>query len=265
MVSRERERERTTWPLPAVSIACLLILFAASAGPVFGDTTIYQTDFSSDPGWITDRPSDYYWDSTNEAYNLTVRNETPAGQPANYFYKLLPHSVPSFTLTWDQEVTQQQWPCNVQFGLSDSGLGHLDSGQFFKSLWGGSGPGNNIMGCYAHGASGVSYDEGPKNAWVLNQWYTCMITYDAGTQTASYSVKEQGASTYICDFTLDVPGGITHDLVYLGTSNDFGGYYGSSVDQGLIDNVSLTPEPATLSLLALGGLALLRRKRGYGG
>ena len=34
----------------------------------------------------------------------------------------------------------------------------------------------------------------------------------------------------------------------------------------LLDNVMYTvPEPATLGLLALGGLALLRRKRGYGG
>jgi hypothetical protein len=240
-------------------VAVAAVLAAAGSGIVKADV-LYQTDFSSDPGWTTDRPSDYYWDSTNEAYNLTVCNETPAGQPANYFYKLLPHSLSSFTLTWDQKVTQQQWPCNIQFGLSDSSLGYNGSGQSFMSVWGVAQQGYH-MELYAYGASGLSLGAGPYNVWELNQWYTCAITYDAGTHTASYSVKERGASTYISDLTFDVPGGITHDLVYLGTSNDFGGYYGSSVDQGLIDNVILTPEPATLSLLALGGLALLRRGR----
>jgi hypothetical protein len=38
------------------------------------------------------------------------------------------------------------------------------------------------------------------------------------------------------------------------------GYTADSADAGIVDNV-FTPEPATMSLLALGGLTMLRRRR----
>jgi hypothetical protein len=37
--------------------------------------------------------------------------------------------------------------------------------------------------------------------------------------------------------------------------------YGVTVDIGDFDNLTLVPEPATMSLLGLGGLAMLRRRR----
>ena len=48
------------------------------------------------------------------------------------------------------------------------------------------------------------------------------------------------------------------DSILLFTSNSQGA-------DCYIDELCITPEPATLALLAIGGMALLRRKRGYGG
>ena len=45
------------------------------------------------------------------------------------------------------------------------------------------------------------------------------------------------------------------------TAMRFCGEYLTGADYAYIDNIVLTPEPATLGLLALGGLALLRRRR----
>ena len=92
---------------------------------------LYQTDFSSDPGWTTDRPSDYYWDATGQCLHFTVRNEIPSGtHPNRYFYTVLPHAVPSFTITWDEKVTQDMWSANVRFGIYDSQLCAMGAGQY---------------------------------------------------------------------------------------------------------------------------------------
>ena len=37
--------------------------------------------------------------------------------------------------------------------------------------------------------------------------------------------------------------------------------FGTSIDQIVVDTICTTPEPATMGLLLLGGLALLRRRR----
>jgi hypothetical protein len=56
----------------------------------------------------------------------------------------------------------------------------------------------------------------------------------------------------------------TFDLAVNMSKTGFGGPPENVISGGDVD-MYLTPEPATLSLLALGGLALLRRRRGYRG
>ena len=52
-----------------------------------------------------------------------------------------------------------------------------------------------------------------------------------------------------------------NDLMFLGGSR-FGMDGGGGYCEGYIDNVNLVPEPATILLVGLGGLALLRKRRG---
>ncbi|MBN2559311.1 MAG: PEP-CTERM sorting domain-containing protein [Phycisphaerae bacterium] len=54
-----------------------------------------------------------------------------------------------------------------------------------------------------------------------------------------------------------------HDMPDLPLGSSFRIYFGGSDTAAVydLDNVCVTPEPATLSLLALGGLAILRRRR----
>jgi len=231
-------------------------------------TTVYQNDFASDPGWVTDNSQDYYWDSNMQAYFARVRNDSPAYHPNRYFYKLLPEGLASFNLNWDMKVTRDEWSSCVPFGIFDSieGVMTTSPGQNLFVIFGRSDPGR-LIGLYARGTSGVAYDEGPKNAWSVNTWYNCDLIYNADTSTARLTVKEAEATTLLCTVDLLVPGGFTNDLKYLGGSLDgvgdsgYAGFSQWAVDEAYIDNVLLqTPEPATLSLLALGGLALLRRR-----
>ena len=224
----------------------------SAARPAFGDTTLYTTDFSSDPGWTTDQPANYYWDSATQTYFVRTENNTPAYHPNRYFYKLLSDGLASFNLAWDMKVTQDEWSSCVTFGVFDSNLTFGSPGsQSLSFILGRSDPGR-FIGLYGTGASGVAYDEGPKNAWLVNTWYTCNLAYNTNTSTARLTVKQTGATALVCTVDLPVPGGFTNDLKYLGGSlngvgdNGYAGINRWAVDKAYIDNVVVsqqTPPP----------------------
>ena len=66
-----------------VFIALCLSLMAVSTGTAENCQTIYQTDFSSDPGWITSNPTYYHWDPSSETYYADQYNINYGG---NYTY-----------------------------------------------------------------------------------------------------------------------------------------------------------------------------------
>lgn len=90
-------------------------------------------------------------------------------------------------------------------------------------------------------------------------WATADVTFHLATQTADLVVTANGATQQI----LAIP------VAYIGGSGLVGGQtrYDMYTDGDtnvagniLLDNVVITPEPATMILLALGGLAIIRRR-----
>jgi hypothetical protein len=238
--------------------------------PAFAAIVPYSTDFSTDPGWVTDQPSNYYWDAASQTYHVQPEHQYPGYTPSRYAYKQLPEAVGSFELQWDLEITRCDWSISIPFGIYDSSLNRYardtsNLGQFVLGLAGNPDPGH-MWNLIVSGKDG--YAEGPgTGTWDFDTWYTCKLSYHASTYLASFDVwkRVDGSSVWTAD--VSVPGGFSNDLVRLGTSSsgigDDGQYPGispSAVAGGYIDNVNLTPEPATLLLLGLGGL-LLRRKR----
>lgn len=92
--------------------------------PVFGVdyTTVYQTDFSADPGWVTDQPANYYWDSGAQTYHATTVNAQPGPSPTRYTYTPINYGGGSFRLELDMQPTDIQWSAGVGFGLYDASL-----------------------------------------------------------------------------------------------------------------------------------------------
>ena len=99
-------------------------------------------------------------------------------------------------------------------------------------------------------------------AWSTGVWYHDVVQYDASIGQLSLDVTIR--STGEPFVTLSTPvSSFPSDTVYLGVSRlDMQWDGGNSVDYNL-DNINLSevPEPATVSLLALGGLLLLRRRK----
>ena len=73
-----------------------------------------------------------------------------------------------------------------------------------------------------------------------------------GTMLYTYADRPAGGWTYF-SHTFTLPAEVTDVIVSFQWTR-----WGNQV---YMDNVSLTPEPATIGLLAVGGLAILRRKR----
>jgi hypothetical protein len=239
--------------------------------PAFAETVPYSTDFSTDPGWVTDdQPQNYYWDEPTESYFVHNTNTYPDYYPNRYSGKTLSQPVDSFKLRWDINVSRNDWSCGIYFGIWDSSLEEVSQGG--EHIYGGMGIGDSgyitFFDVGAHGVHAEASTPWQANPWSLHKWYTVELEYDFPTEIARMEFFDTATAESIWSATLAVPGGgFTRDLKFLGSNYGWVGRNGySGIDPGAVleanlDNVQLTPEPATLLLLGMGGLALLRKRR----
>ena len=94
-----------------------LILSVAGTATANGWQVVYQTDFSSDPGWITDQPQNYYWNEPTESYFVHNTNTYPGYFPNRYAGKTMDQPVDSFELRWDIRVSKNDWSGGIYFGF----------------------------------------------------------------------------------------------------------------------------------------------------
>jgi hypothetical protein len=235
-----------------------VFLAVAFIGSVAGNAradnwqVVYQTDFSSDPGWTTNDPTHLGRDPATNTFHGWQSNTN-----TSYSYVLLPPSFDSsksFLLEFDAKINSVQWSAGLTFGLWDSSL-HADKciTADFSLVDGGK-----VQGFYATPKSTATYSP----QWSNGVWYHNAIEYNAtsGLATLITTDRSTGASVFNQSLTgLALPNGYNR----LGVSRlSAEGYTTNAVDYNL-DNIVLSsvPEPATLLLLALGGLAMMRRRR----
>jgi hypothetical protein len=122
-------------PLFCISIlllAAILIILPVSAAQE--KVVIYSSDFSSDPGFITNNPSRYYWDVPNQHYHF----ETEGGTNGYAFIPVALGNDP-FTLEYDINISSIEKDGAVRFGVTSTDmdiskaanvLGIFDNGQY---------------------------------------------------------------------------------------------------------------------------------------
>ena len=76
------------------------------------ETLIYQTDFSQDPQWQTNRPRDYYWKPEKGVYYF-ISDENPG-----YAEIPVPYNGTSFRLEFDITILHADPGTTALFGLS---------------------------------------------------------------------------------------------------------------------------------------------------
>lgn len=85
---------------------------AATLSPKITETLIYQTDFSSEPHWQTDRPRQYYWDSGKQMYHF--RSDENLG----YAEMPVAYDDSSFRLEFDITIPHADPGTIARIGLS---------------------------------------------------------------------------------------------------------------------------------------------------
>lgn len=232
---------------------------------------IYQTDFSTDPGWTTDQSADFYWEPSTDTYFIHETNYPESYEPNRYSFVQVPYSGGAFRLEWDSEILRNDWSVGFNFGLMDSSLRYWYPPCGAAAVM--------AIDCWATRAIyGYQGDTNVQvNSWIasdLNIWYHNVMEYDPVAATVTWNAYVRGESTPCSIITVYDPPAITSAQCYLGTSeypigqpgND-GGIWLDAVEEVRIDNVVFSepvPEPGTLALiapalLAFAGIAAARR------
>jgi hypothetical protein len=236
-------------------LACLFAFPVIFAAPVFAEnwTVVYQTDCSADPGWTTNNSAHFYWDSATQTFFQSQKNGSE-----EYAYKLLPSSLESgekWRLDYDIKVTSENWAANAGVAIIDSHTSHQVGAQMmldFAHIDAGYRPFLEWRGDQAEFSASYS----------LNHWYHALLQWDPTTGTLYGRVSDRDTGALLSEKSVSGLGTFSGiDRVAMTTVDHT--YATGMVATAYLDNitVSQTPEPATLSLLALGGAALLRRKR----
>ena len=235
------------------SAICLLTLSFSQALAVDWQT-VYSTDFSSDPGWTTNSSSRYYWNSTAETYY----SEQIAGS-GEYSYKVLPD-------------LQSGWSWRFEYDIRVSTCGAFGDNKICLvgsdlAVFGGSAmialdltDVNHIALQWTDTAGDHSANLG---AFEFDVWYTGRVEWGADIGALYARVVRRDGGSLVGETTrTSIPGTFNGiDRIAMSTVGD--DYEPTDYGTCNFDNivVSQTPEPAAISLLALGGLALIRRRR----
>lgn len=238
--------------LMAAGLSTLLLVPAVHAATAqAGQEIIYSEDFSADPGWTTNSPSRYYWDSTNGVYHYRV--EPGSG---SYSYHEVPYEDTSFTLEYDvtpkvtmtdtafrfglgeKTMNYEKGPCVVTMFLNDKHGNMMDlrvitpqSHMFEYNSW-----------AYSYGGENAKY---PTVTFENNKTYHVRVNYDQAQQTVAISVTQQPSGSQVWSTFINTNADM-HDMtrVYITAVGDFSG--GMNYAEGTIDNVVLqVPVTAT--------------------
>jgi hypothetical protein len=255
-----------------VSVAAFVFILGTIANGALGDwNTVYQTDFSTNPGWTTNEPSRYYWNSASQDYTIKQIVLSTGGYYGVHDTVFDPGS---FRFKYDLSVSSADWAGGVNFGMWGDDYESADHGSFVLLMFTHADEGYVTRMETSNSANVIQGITGA-GAFSLGTWYHVEVEYNSLSQTLSADIKDKGTGQPFTSMALSNVGPFSSDMTWIGSSNYRSGTnlpkYVGAEGIGTIDNVVLqTPEPAPVPepvSLASGAIGLacvgacLRRRR----
>jgi len=214
------------------------IIEAILSQPAENWQVVYQTDFSSGPGWITNEPSRYYWDSSDQTFFANQFNINGGGC---YAYRNVTHrGEDSFRLQWDMIVNSIDYAAALSFGLYASDLqADAPPANYAQLILGSEDRG--LMAFLAW-ANPTTYSGSLPAQFSLNTWYHIVMEYDAAVHTLKADVTVRDTGRHFTALSATNVGPFATDMGCLGSSNVRSGNFQCPGHQsfGKFDNVVLS-------------------------
>jgi hypothetical protein len=170
---------------------------------------VYSTDFSSDPGWITNNSSRFFYSSSDNTYYM----ESYQGSD-EYAYTTSSWNSSSIKLEFDIRIAQEEWGSHVGLGIYDSDIS--TDGNFLEAHFGDDSGGKEACIHY-RSENGLSYQM-YYGDYQLNVWYHFILIYYQSSDSAILTITEKSSGNQFCSMSATSLGNFS-GLTRIGFSN----------------------------------------------
>jgi len=241
---------RISVKIPVIASLILLttcILVVPAPASVVGETLVYSTDFSADPGWSTNNPATNYYDPAKGMFHYLMRDGSGA-----YVNVRVPYQGESFTLSFDILPERTDYQASVKFGLGDNDqvtvqrltmFTEFQNSPYGRLIWIRS---IDLQNQRREASSYYLSYGGPTVQFSDGTWYHVAMDYRTDLRSLTISVIRRNDSRSVWYYTLDnVAIFPTMNRIYLSKIGD--STNPNAVAEGYIDNVafSIITPPAT--------------------
>jgi hypothetical protein len=177
--------------------------------------TVYQTDFSSDPGWTTNSPTHCFWDPSDGTFHIDQENVNFGGGFACYD---VGSAGGSFWLCYDIMMLRGDYASGLSFGVYDSDFNAEDYGSFVQVIFVTDDRGRNVLMSSRNASNVLSYDWDAGVPWIPGRWYSVSMEYHADTGSFTCTVTDRDTGMLVGTKSATV-GPFSPDMSYIGNSN----------------------------------------------
>jgi hypothetical protein len=172
-------------------------------------------DFSSDPGWTTNKSSNYYWDPSDETYYAKQVNVNYGGY---YSYYDVGHDGSSFHIEYDIKIISNNYASDISFGIFDTDMDTNNYCCFIRLLHTREDRGRTTILVW-HDLNGSGYREEINNQFSYNTWYQVVMDYDSNANTLNVDITERDTGVQFASFNAIGVGPFSSDMGRIGISN----------------------------------------------
>lgn len=230
------------WAFPSLKIGFILVFLCLLVSPLYAAEVekvyFYQSDFSQDPGWITNNPSRYYWDPAMKMYHYQVEGGT-----GGYSYTPVNLTGESFMLEYDILPVATNDGSAFRFGTTSSDTMDINKGtlvlsEFFSRS-------RLMMGLRTITQNGNLFEvtsehdsyPGETVTFQDNTTYHVIVTYNRNLMTTDMVVTRKDGGSRVWGYFLEIKKEL-EPMKRLMISS-VGDYTAGNSATGYIDNVEL--------------------------